>query len=272
MCRLLESGIQDHEARMHDQVKLVTSVAPRNVENQRQAMDSWLRAGFSVISVNAESEIGRVRSLFPEIDFQPVTRDASVECGRPLVYLDDVFAFLKKDGSQICGLINSDIHLRTDEATLRYVVEQARESLVMACRTDVESLNSRIGEVFKHGFDVFLFDRKILDLVPSSKFCLGQPWWDYWFPSCILGMQRQIPLKLVTFPFIAHIRHSSDWNRDRNFEKYGLHCMQYFDPARGQELAKQPAAQLRQSIGTYSAQIAQTIWGRSRWLSHVTGA
>jgi hypothetical protein len=48
--------------------------------------------------------------------------------------------------------------------------------------------------------------------------------------------------------------------------------MQYFDPARGREIAKQPAAQLRQSIGTYSAQIAQTIWGRSRWLSRMAGA
>jgi len=269
---LLESGIPDNEIRMREPVNLVTSVAPHNVENQRLAINSWLRAGFYVTSLNAQSEIDRSRRLFPEINFQPVTRDASSECGRPLVYLDDVFAYLRKNGSEVCGLINSDIHLRTDEATIRYAVEQARGSLLLACRIDVESIDSRIGEVFKHGFDMFLFDRVILDLVPSSRFCLGQPWWDYWFPSCILGMQRQIPLKLVTFPFIAHIRHSSGWNRDRNFEKYGLHCMQYFDPARGRELMKQPTGQLRQSIGTYSAEVAHAIWGHSRWLSHVQHA
>ena len=252
---------------MREQVNLVTSIAPHDIENQRRAMDSWLRAGFSVTSLNAESEIDQSRRLFPEIDFQSVTRDASAECGRPLVYLDDVFAFLRSNGSEVCGLINSDIHLRTDAATVRYVVEQARGSLLLACRTDVESMDNRIGEVFKHGFDVFLFDRGILDLVPSSKFCLGQPWWDYWFPSCILKMQRQIPLKLVTFPFIAHIRHPSSWNRDRNFEKYGLHCMQYFDPTRTREFGKLPAEQLRLSIGTYSMQVAQAIWGHSRWLS-----
>jgi hypothetical protein len=256
---------------MRAQITLVTSVAPSQVENQQRAINSWLHAGFSVTSLNAKPEIDQCRKLFPEIDFQPVERDASSECGRPLVYLDDVFAFLRKNGTPICGLINSDIHLRADEATVRYVLDQAQGSLVLACRTDVETLDSRTGEVFKHGLDAFLFDKSILDLVPTSKFCLGQPWWDYWFPSCVLGMQRNVPLKLVTFPFIAHIRHSSDWNRDRNFEKYGLHCMQYFDPARGRELMKQPAAQLRQSIGTYSAQIAQTIWGRSRWLSHMTG-
>jgi acetolactate synthase regulatory subunit len=253
---------------MHEQVNLVTSVAPHNVENQQRAIDSWLRAGFSVISMNAESEIDQTRRLFPELKFQPVTRDASSECERPLVYLDDVFAFLRKNGTQVCGLINSDIHLRAGEAAVQYVVEQARGSLLLACRTDVESLESRTGEVFKHGFDVFLFDKGVLDLVPSSQFCLGQPWWDYWFPSCILKMQRQIPLKLVTFPFIAHIRHPSDWDRDRNFEKYGLHCMQYFDPAKRQELMKQPPEQLRQSIGTYSAQVAHAIWGHSRWLSY----
>jgi len=45
--------------------------------------------------------------------------------------------------------------------------------------------------------------------------------------------------------------------------------MQYFDPARGRELMKQPTEQLRQSIGTYSAQAAHAIWGGSQWLSHV---
>ncbi len=257
---------------MREPVKLVTSVAPHNVENQQRAIDSWLRAGFSVISLNAEAEIGQTRKLFPDIDFQPVTRDASAECGRPLVYLDDVFAFLRKNGTQICGLINSDIHLRAEEASVNYVVEQARGSLLMTCRTDVESLECQNGEVFKHGIDVFLFDKEVLDLAPSSKFCLGQPWWDYWLPSCILGMKRQIPLKLVTFPFVAHIRHTSNWDHDRNFEKYGLHCMQYFDPAKKQELMKQSAEQLRLSIGQYSVQMAHAIWRHSRWLSYARSA
>lgn len=269
---MLESRIPVIKVRMREPVNLVTSVAPHNVENQRRAIDSWLRAGFSVTSLNAESEIAQSQRLFPEINFQPVTRDASSECGRPLVYLDDVFAYLRKNGSEVCGLINSDIHLRTDEATIRYVVEQARGSLLLACRTDVESLDSRIGEVFKHGFDVFLFGRGILDLVPSSRFCLGQPWWDYWFPSCFINPRRPTPLKLITFPFVAHIKHSSDWNRDRNFEKYGLHCMQYFEPAKRQELMKQPTEQLRLSIGLYSVQVAQAIWRHSQWLSYAPNA
>lgn len=257
---------------MNEQVSLVTSVAPHNIENQRRAMDSWLRAGFSVTSLNSEAEIDQCRTAFPELDFHAVARDARAECGRPLVYLDDVFAFLKHSGSNICGLVNSDIHLRADAATIRYVVAEARGSFLMACRTDVDTLEERTGEVFKHGIDVFLFDREILDLVPSSKFCLGQPWWDYWLPSCILGMQKQIPLKLVTFPFVAHIRHASNWDRDKNFEKYGLHCLQYFDPSRRQALLKQSAEQLRLSIGQYSVQVAQTIWRSSRWLSYAAHA
>lgn len=249
-------------------VKLVTSVAPHNIESQRRAIDSWLHAGFSVTSLNIEPEIAQCRGAFPDIDFQPVVRDARPECGRPLVYLDDIFAFLKRHGSDVCGLINSDIHLRADEAKVRYVVDQARGSLVLACRTDVESLDNRIGEVYKHGYDVFLFDRAILDLVPSSKFCLGQPWWDYWFPSRFFRPPRPIPLKLVTFPFAAHVKHSSNWNRDRNFEKYGLYCMQFSEPDKARALANQPSEQLRLSIGLYSVQIARTIWQRCQWLSY----
>lgn len=253
---------------MHEQVKLVTSVAPHYVENQQRAIDSWLSAGFSVTSLNAEAEIDACRRLFPSLHFHSVARDASAECGRPLVYLDDVFAYLKDNGSSVTGLINSDIHLRADKAVIRHVIEQARGSFLMACRSDVETLESRYGEIFKHGIDVFLFDKMIVDWVPSSKFCLGQPWWDYWLPTCMVGMQRNIPLKLVTFPFIAHITHASNWDRDRNFEKYGLHCMQYFDPAQRQALINQNAEQLRLSIGVYSVQLAQAIWRNSQWLSY----
>jgi hypothetical protein len=75
---------------------LITSLAPYNVENQRRAIDSWLRAGFSVTSLNAEAEIDQCREAFPGIQFHAVAQDARAECGRPLVYLDDVFAFLRK--------------------------------------------------------------------------------------------------------------------------------------------------------------------------------
>jgi hypothetical protein len=248
-------------------ITLVTSLAPHNADNQRRAMDSWRHAGFSVTSLNAEPEIDQVRKLFPDMDVRAVARDASADCGRPLVYLDDAFAHLRENGSQVCGLVNSDIHLRSDESTIRYVTGEARGSLVLASRTDLDSLESRHGETFKHGFDVFLFDRAILDLVPASRFCLGQPWWDYWFPACFIRPRRPVPLKLVTFPFIAHVRHPSDWNRHRNFEKYGLHCLQFFEPARAQELAKQSPDPLRLSVGQYSVQVAQAIWRHSRWLS-----
>lgn len=257
---------------MHEQVNLVTSVAPHNAENQQRALDSWLRAGFSVTSLNAEAEIDACRHLFPDLNFQPVTRDASAECGRPLVYLDDVVAYLKQHGSSVTGLINSDIHLRADPATIEHVVDQARGAFLMSCRTDVDTLEDQTGEIFKHGIDVFLFDKQILDRVPASKFCLGQPWWDYWLPSCMLGMSQKIPLKLVTFPFIAHIRHASNWDRDRNFEKYGLHCMQFFDPAKHQALMNQTPEQLRLSIGVYSVQLAQAIWRNSQWLSYTQRA
>lgn len=257
---------------MREHIQLVTSLAPQHIENQRRAMDSWMRAGFSVTSLNTEPEIGQVRSSFPELDFQSVTRDASSECGRPLVYLNDVFAFLKTTGPGVCGIVNSDIHLRANASTVNYVLEQARGSLVLICRTDVDTLESRTGEIFKHGIDVFLFDTAVLERLPPSRFCLGQPWWDYWFPSCVLVMQKDIAIKLVTFPFVAHIRHTSNWDRDRNFEKYGLHCLQYFDPARREALLKQSAEQLRLSIGQYSMQLAQAIWRQSRWLSYAARA
>jgi hypothetical protein len=252
---------------MSDRTLLVTSIAPHNVENQQRAIASWLRLGFSVSSLNTPSEIDLLKPLFGGVEFVAVQRDARADCGKPLVYLNDVVAFLASRGSPVCGLINSDIHLRATPETVQYLLEEAKNSMVLASRTDVKTLDDTTGEVYKFGFDVFLFDRLILDILPPTEFCLGQPWWSHWLPSCLIRPPRKFPLKFVSFPIAFHIEHAKNYGNDGNYEKYGIHFAKFLDQGTHDALLKQSPETLRSSLESLRLNVAMAILFESQWIS-----
>lgn len=258
---------------MTERTLLVTSLAPHNILNQQLAVESWLRLGFAVTSLNAASEIEQIKSDFADVEFVAVQRDAMKDCGKPLVYLDDVVAFLKANGSPVCGLINSDIHLRATPAMVGYLIEQARGSMVLSNRTDVDALDQDAGEIYKFGFDAFFFDKSILDMLASTEFCLGQPWWDYWLASRFMkspqGAPCRFPLKLVSFPFAVHVKHEKKWDHSGNYEKYGLHFAKHLDTSAYKSLQAQPQEALRNSLYSLSANVAATVLLQAQWLSYI---
>jgi hypothetical protein len=252
---------------MSNPTLLVTSIAPHNIENQQRAIESWLRLGFSVSSLNTPSEVDQLKPLFGNVEFVAVQRDARADCGKPLVYLNDVVAFLASRGSPVCGLINSDIHLRATPETVRYLLAEAKSAMVLASRTDVKTLDDATGEIYKFGFDVFLFDRAILDILPSTEFCLGQPWWDLWLASCLMHTPRKFPLKFAAFPVAFHIEDAKNCGDDGNHEKYGMQFAKFLDLSTHDSLLKQPPAMLRSSLESLSLNVAMAILFECQWLS-----
>ena len=77
-----------------EKILIATSIAPFEIENQRKAIDSWIEAGFEVISVNTISELELLKKDFPDIHFIEAKRDASTEKGRPLIYVYDILTKL----------------------------------------------------------------------------------------------------------------------------------------------------------------------------------
>ncbi len=255
---------------MKELVTLVTSIAPHNIENQQCAIESWLRLGYCVTSLNIESEISELRPLFKDVEFRHVSRDAQAECGRPLVYLEDVFAYLKEKGTAISGIINSDIHLHATLETLDFIIEQARGSMVFACRADVGALENPVGEVFREGFDVFIFDKKILDSLAETQFCLGQPWWDYWFPFSVSYISGVLRPKFLVSPFATHIQHKVNWGAG-NYQRYGMHFAKHMNSPLYKSLLTQSSNKKSKTISLYALEVWMNILRRSTWLSHVPG-
>jgi len=206
--------------------------------------------GIKVVSLNSASEIALLKSMYKRVEFVPVQRDAREECGKPMVYLSDILGYLKNTGCEICGIINSDIVLRMPDGFLDFIEDQARSMFLFASRIDIDSEQDTTGTVYWGGFDFFLFHRNLIESIPESRFCLGQPWWDYWFP---IQAGSHYPLRILATNFAYHTRHDMRWDTNNNYEKYGLHFMEFFtDPPSFQliqEMYNNNIQEFRQFLG-----------------------
>ncbi|WP_243370205.1 glycosyltransferase [Geotalea sp. SG265] len=201
---------------------IATSIAPVNIPLQQQAIASWQKLGFHVISVNSKEEIAIIGESFPGITFFEAHRDATAIIGKPLIYLDDVLKALDQCGADTCGIVNSDIHLAANDGFLEFICRETTDSFIFGARVEVESLDNLNGQVYPRGFDFFFLDRKLLQRYPSSTFCLGAPWWDYWAP--FIPMAVGAPVKLLTTPVAFHLSHPIKWAE----EIWTYYCRLYY--------------------------------------------
>jgi hypothetical protein len=197
---------------MIQNVTIATSLAPgKGIDIQREAVHSWQRIGFTVISVNCEEEIAVLKPYFPTIEFIRVFKDARNQYGKPYIYFDDIMTSLWKQESKICGIVNSDIHLVKAEL-YSFLLKEAVDSFIYGSRIDVENLSSTEGEVVREGFDYFFFDKSVITAYPPSALCMGLPCWDYW--AILVPLFSGIPVKKVMTSHAYHIKHTVNWNNE----------------------------------------------------------
>ncbi len=207
-------------------VLIVTTIAPGNIENQRSAINSWRALGFTVVSLNNQEEINQLQPIYKDVDFQVVNRDARVESGKPLVYIDDIFLYLYENGTKICGIVNSDILMKADDDFLSFIREQAENSLIVSSRSEISSPEQLAGKTYIYGLDVFFFDRRFAEHFPPSKFCLGLPWWDYFVPY--IALEQGFCLKMIDNHFAYHISHPTNYSKDL-WLKMGIYFTQFIN-------------------------------------------
>ncbi|MEQ8223325.1 MAG: glycosyltransferase, partial [Candidatus Eremiobacterota bacterium] len=210
-------------------VPVATSIAPkRNMEQQINALLTWKKAGFSIISFNSVKEIQQIQPFFPDITFVEVSNTGEQEFGKPYIYLTEILNYFRNINSNILGLVNSDIYLNTSGDFLSFICTEASEAFVFGSRMDVESLEDKNGTMYTRGFDFFFFDKSFLSLYPSGdvKFCLGLPWWDYWFP--FIAIRLDLPVKKLVTPVAYHVIHKTMYS-DELYYKFSNYFIKYFD-------------------------------------------
>ena len=218
----------DNRANPSNQKEIVvaTSIAPKRTKIQRMAIDTWLKAGFKVVSLNTEKEAKKLKKDFPDIEFHIVERSTIETYGKPYVYIDDFMHFLSNTDHRVCGIINSDIHLRgVQNNFIDRIYEEALNSLVYGHRVDVHDINDLHGTV-SNGVDYFFFDKNLIDIYEDDGLCMGQPAWDWWM-VCVAAAARK-RIKRVLSPIVYHEIHPQQWYESLNqyliesivFEKY----------------------------------------------------
>lgn len=207
---------------------VATSIAPFEIEKQQLAVQTWLELGFSVISLNIRDEINQLQSSFEGVKFHEVKRDARKQYGKPLVYVNDLLKYLQGCEAEVCGIVNSDIHLRADKDFVSYIYRQTKGSTLFASRIDIDSIESVGGELYGYGFDMFFFDRDLLHHFPDcDTFCLGIPWWDYWLP-CI-ALKKELNPKYLQDTVAYHVQHPINYSL-QNWREVGITFTEFFNP------------------------------------------
>lgn len=234
-----------HLLRAGPEFVLATSIAPHKQYSQYKAVQTWLDAGFRVLSFNEPREIEEIRNSFPGVEFIPVERSARAIVGKPLVYIKDVLDYFSKHGFERCGIVNSDIslintvgildalslHLRSHDALFASRIEVDQPLRQTAHPNAAVGLPTvRFGAIYAWGFDLFLFNRKAVDSIcevmpDDSPFAFGLPWWDYLVPS--LAIRLKLQTALLHPPPISHPTHAAnyDWRLWQMFGHIYLHTL-----------------------------------------------
>jgi hypothetical protein len=189
-------------------IALVTSLSPRNIEKQSAAVQSWKATGWPIVSLNAAEEVDAVRAAFADVKVEPVDKNAMQVIGRPLVMLDSIWDFARRSPQDAICVLNSDLLLRDADAVGR-VVDRPFDVL-FGSRLDVKEASDTHGTAYDGGFDYFFIRRERAAEYPSSLFCLGSPWWDFWVPMVAIGNRWNV-LRSQT-PLFAHVAHEVKWN------------------------------------------------------------
>ena len=228
---VLDSNIFSIPAKPKEEREIViaTSIAPGNVDKQQAAIESWRSLGFTVVSLNSIEEVEKLEHLYKNVHFHVVDHHAKEEVGKPLIYVDDVLNYLRKQNSRICGIVNSDIIFKTEGNNsdfTSYLLSQVKGSFIYGSRVDIHSPDQLDGNVYVYGFDYFFFEKYLLEDFPSSDFCLGLPWWDYWFPY--MAFEKGFSLKYLSPSIAYHIIHPANYS-DLLWQKRAIHFAEFID-------------------------------------------
>ncbi|MFN5116500.1 MAG: glycosyltransferase family 2 protein [Cyanobacteriota bacterium] len=229
---------------VHNAIRLVTSISPKNISAQIDTIKTWTDNGFAVTSVNSEQETEQLIDSFPDIEFVRAERTLVSELGKPYVPLSELMKPLSQAES-IGGIINSDIkfiHRIGLESVVRDKIlsSNTNHSLYLGSRLDITDPLKQVstenaekgiaaittGSQYIFGFDLFLATEHVwkllLDNLSCSSACLqyalGVPWWDYFLPMRADSMN--ISLNIFFPPLISHDWHQANYSK-KVWSEYG---------------------------------------------------
>jgi hypothetical protein len=232
------------------QIPLFTSIPPRvkrliaggqdvGPAWTRACVASWRRAGYRVVSVNAQCEVDEVRQQYPELEVVGVARDGRARTGRPLVFVADMLALMAGCGHRSAAIANADVMCMSD------AIERLRgwetEGFAYSNRLDIDDpalSNPRL----HGGMDFLIVNTRHLGGLTVPDFLFGTPWWDYWLPMALTGLGvKGARLSVNQLPLIAHLAHTDRWNGTDFVGNFAVYAQALADMSRASDGPPSPA-------------------------------
>ena len=185
-------------------MKIFTTINPYgNFEAQNEALLSWSKY-YDVYSVNPINEIEIVKDKFPYVKFIE-TDDIFIYGEKKLIKLNSILNSMKMIDSKKFAIINSDIILKRDIPT-----KFLKSDLTIATRWELDDINKPYP--FNNGYDLFIFNKDMIDLYLNDNYVIGMPWWDFWIP--LITIKLQLTVNHIKSPIIFHRTHDTNYDND----------------------------------------------------------
>ena len=200
----------------------VTSISPTHVNKgqQKRAVDSWVKLGIKVYSLNNSIECEQLAKEYLNVKFIPTNRTMEHLYGKPYVMISAAFDFAKTQVDDNICFINSDIELICDEDLINRISKKLENKMILVNR--VNHVGDYLGSQYTLGIDVFFIHKKMLSLFNQSMHCFGQCFWDYWVP--FKAINSGIEVEFIKQDIAFHLSHDAQYSED-NWKKAGRYFL-----------------------------------------------
>jgi hypothetical protein len=190
----------------------ITSISPShaNFQSQFDAINSWIEAGYKVVSLNSKEEIEALKG-FVEVDFVETSRTNEVLFKKPYVLISAIIDYAKELDEECVLIINSDVIIKDSGNQAEYLKSISKEGIVIINRYDFENDLSE-GKKYEQGFDGFFINKKWLHIFPQSVLCMGQCFWDFWIPY--QSILSKVPVFKIQEPYLYHRSHGAQYSTE----------------------------------------------------------
>ncbi|MDX2260002.1 MAG: hypothetical protein NW205_13940 [Hyphomicrobiaceae bacterium] len=198
---------------MSRSVTIFTSIAPRNVEAQLEALATWRGFAERIVTVNERREAPLLGDLPDWIDRHAF--DDDIPYPRLYVRLAKLAEAMRAAPTDRAVFINSDISLAAPDE-LRQAIDSDDSGLLFASRTDTDEAGAPIS-VYTDGFDFFCFRPEHAGHMGHPQMFIGLPWWDFLVP--LEFVRHGLVATRLPGHLIHHRQHPQKWDRAAFLDK-----------------------------------------------------
>lgn len=190
----------------------ITSISPghKNFDSQLNAVKSWVKAGYKVVSLNSKEEIATLKQ-FKDVEFVETNRTNQRLFKKPYVVISAIIDYLKSRSEDHFLIINSDIIINDVMQFTTNLKDISETGIIIMNRHDFND-HMEDGIRYDRGFDGFFINKKWLEIFPQSVLCLGQCFWDFWVPY--QAVLAGVPIYRLNELYLFHKRHTIQYSNE----------------------------------------------------------